>query len=187
MVFENVCLAHTLWIKGRNFTLRRLLKSKTRAEYYKGASIVLCRLAPQDYHRFHFPVGGKYTVTRHIKGGYISVQPQVVRSKRDVLTENKRAVTYLRTRYFGKVAYVTIGATCVGSIVITAKANSRVRKGQEYGTFAYGGSTIVLLIPKGKGKGNRESKIFFSDDIVRNSLKRRETLIRMGEEIGFAS
>lgn len=177
MVFENASLAHSLWIKGKNFTIERLLTSKTRANYYEGASIVLCRLAPQDYHRFHFPIGGKYTITKKIKGGYLSVQPHAINNKKNILTENKRTVTYLKTKEFGTVAIVAVGATCVGSIVITAKSNSKVKKGQEYGTFAFGGSTLVILIPKGK--------IYFDEDLVKNSYKKMETFIQMGEKIGM--
>ena len=49
------------------------------------------------------------------------------------------------------VAYVAIGAMLVGSIVWTAggKKGTSVKRGDELGYFAYGGSTIVVLFPKG--------------------------------------
>ena len=49
------------------------------------------------------------------------------------------------------VAYVAIGAMLVGSIVWTAggKKGTTVKRGEELGYFAYGGSTIVALFPKG--------------------------------------
>lgn len=178
LVFKDVTEARELWIKGSRFTVEKLLASKTRAKQYKDASLVLCRLAPGDYHRFHFPVTGKYSRTKHIKGNYLSVQPEIVRSTHNVLTENKRTVTYLQTKAFGPVAMILIGATCVGSIVITAKANKNVKKGQEYGTFAFGGSTIVLLIQK--------NRIKFSADLLRHSKSKVETRVRMGERIGTA-
>ena len=49
------------------------------------------------------------------------------------------------------VAYVAIGAMLVGSIAWTAggKKGTTVKRGEELGYFAYGGSTIVALFPKG--------------------------------------
>lgn len=50
-----------------------------------------------------------------------------------------------------QVAYVAIGAMLVGSIVWTAGGNkgAQVKRGDELGYFAYGGSTVVVLFPKG--------------------------------------
>lgn len=175
-VFESVSLAHVIWIKGRAFQIAHLFPG---GERYENASLVLCRLAPQDYHRFHFPVAGYYRKTHHLPGAYLSVQPELIKSTHNILTENRRAYTFLKTQHFGTMSYVTIGATCVGSIVITCASNQKVKKGEEYGTFAFGGSTIVLLIPKGK--------IVFSKDLVENTMMGKETLIKMGEVIGYSS
>jgi phosphatidylserine decarboxylase len=43
-------------------------------------------------------------------------------------TENKRAVTEIISTDFGHVAYVTIGATMVGSIIITSQQDSHVER-----------------------------------------------------------
>ena len=70
----------------------------------------------------------------------------------DVFTANRRSVLYLTHAASGKqVAYVAIGALLVGSIVWTAGAQKgkQVKRGDELGYFAYGGSTIVVLFPKG--------------------------------------
>lgn len=176
LVYPHIQIAKSIWIKGSKFTLESLLKSKTKAKYYDKCSIVICRLAPQDYHRFHFPVAGYYTKTKHIEGHYYSVKPSVVKSKYDVFTENKRTVTYLRTKYFQYIAIVAVGATCVGSIQIVTPSNTKVKKGQEYGRFAFGGSSLILLIPKGL--------ITFDKDVMKRSQRGIETLVRMGESLG---
>jgi phosphatidylserine decarboxylase len=176
LVYPHISLVKAIWVKGSKFTLTELLKSPTRAKKYKDCALVLCRLAPQDYHRFHFPMAGKYTNTKHISGHYYSVKPSLVKSNYNVFTENKRTVTYLRTQFFKDIAIIAVGATCVGSIVITAKSNSKVKKGQEYGTFAFGGSSIIMLIPKGL--------INFDKDLTKQSKKGVETLVRMGQRIG---
>jgi phosphatidylserine decarboxylase len=176
LVFDNINIVKYIWIKGKYFSIENLLCSKKKAKSFENCSIVLCRLAPQDYHRFHFPIRAWYKTTKHISGKYYSVKPNVIKSGRNVFTENRRAITYLQTNYFGTIAYITVGATCVGSIVITCKPNQIVKKGKEYGTFAFGGSTIILLLPK--------NKIKFDKDLQEHSQKGIETFVRMGEQIG---
>ena len=46
----------------------------------------------------------------------------------NVLAENKRVVTTIYSKQFGTVAYVTIGATLVGSIILTTEEGQIVRK-----------------------------------------------------------
>lgn len=70
----------------------------------------------------------------------------------DVFTANKRSVLYMTHQPTGKpVAFVAIGAMLVGSIDWTAGGNkgATVKRGDELGYFAYGGSTVVVLFPKG--------------------------------------
>lgn len=64
----------------------------------------------------------------------------------------------------------------VGSIVFTKKVNEEVKKGDELGYFAFGGSTIIVLF--------QHNIIKFDADLIANSLKPIETLIRMGDSIG---
>ena len=82
-----------------------------------------------------------------------SVNPQAVNEPGfDVFTDNKRSILYMTHAGTRKpVAYVAIGAMLVGSIVWTAGGNkgAQVKRGEELGYFAYGGSTIVALFPKG--------------------------------------
>lgn len=45
----------------RNFNLETLLCDPALVEQYKGCSVGIFRLAPQDYHRYHIPVDGAPT------------------------------------------------------------------------------------------------------------------------------
>lgn len=75
MVFDSVTEATRLWIKGREFTVPRLLGDAYRDEverYYHGA-LAIFRLAPQDYHRFHVPVDGRIGRISDIVGEYYTV------------------------------------------------------------------------------------------------------------------
>lgn len=75
MAFESVSEATRLWIKGREFTVGRLLGDayKNEAHKYAGGALAIFRLAPQDYHRFHSPVDGKIGKMSYIAGEYYTV------------------------------------------------------------------------------------------------------------------
>jgi phosphatidylserine decarboxylase len=75
MVFETVYEATKVWIKGREFSVPRLLGDsyKGEADRYVGGALAIFRLAPQDYHRFHSPVGGVIGKMTYISGEYYTV------------------------------------------------------------------------------------------------------------------
>jgi len=80
MAFESVNEATRVWIKGREFTVARLLGEvyAEHAEKYNGGALCIFRLAPQDYHRFHSPVDGKIGKMTYISGEYYTVNVSVV-------------------------------------------------------------------------------------------------------------
>ena len=59
--------------------------------------------------------------SRTYSGGYASVNPLAIRSQKDVLTQNKRVLTQLHRTVVGDVLYIAVGATMVGSVVLTAR------------------------------------------------------------------
>ncbi len=70
--------AQSFWIKGRNFSVSALLGGDELASLFEGGSIAVFRLAPQDYHRYHFPTNGVLTETRLIDGPLYTVNPIAV-------------------------------------------------------------------------------------------------------------
>ena len=68
----------------------------------------------------------------------------------DVFTVNQRTVSILDSQEFGKVAFVCVGATLVGSIVHTHALQQQFTKGDEFGFFQFGGSTTILLFQAGR-------------------------------------
>ena len=58
LVFPNVDTAEGFYVKGATFTLTELLGDPALAGDFAGGSMVISRLCPVDYHRFHFPVEG---------------------------------------------------------------------------------------------------------------------------------
>lgn len=73
----------------------------------------------QDYHRFHFPVGGTLKSISHVRGRLYTVNPIAVNSTFcNVFTENKRAVCVIDSPDFGEVAFIAVGATMVRNLFI---------------------------------------------------------------------
>ena len=89
---------------------------------------------------------------------------------------NQRRVMIIDTATFGPVAFVAIGATCVGSIIIGPTANSTIVKGEDIGRFEFGGSTILLLFGP--------STVTVAPDLITNTQSLVETYVHMGTEIG---
>jgi len=162
-------------IKGYRFDVTSFLDNPDLAQKYYDGTLLIIRLAPMDYHRFHFPVSGNLSPNRKIDGDYYSVNPFALRKKVEIFCLNKREYTILSNPLFGDVVMAEVGATMVGSIVQTFNG-STVNKGEEKGYFKFGGSTVVLLFEK--------SKIHIDKDLLINTAKGYETTVKMGERIG---
>lgn len=162
-------------IKGYRFDVSSFLDNPVLAQKYRDGALFVIRLAPVDYHRFHFPVSGNLTSAIKIEGDYYSVNPFALRKKAEIFCLNKREYTKISNPLFGDVIMAEVGATMVGGIVQTYNGNS-VRKGDEKGYFKFGGSTVVLLFEK--------SKINIDKDILVNTANGYETAVKMGVRIG---
>ncbi len=178
IAFENSADVQHFFVKGRKFSLSEFLNNIDLANTYKNSSLIILRLAPNDYHRFHFPYSGIPSEVTKIKGSYFSVSPHALASNfTKVFCENKREFCTLKTADKGTILIAPVGATMVGSIIETYAANQEINKGDEMGYFAFGGSTIVLLIDKNKLK--------IDADILENTKNNMETFVQMGEKIGY--
>ena len=63
----------------------------------------------------------------------------------DVYGENIRVIVPFDSVAHGRVMVVCVGAMMVGSTVITAKAGSKVKRGQELGYFQFGKLILVMI------------------------------------------
>lgn len=138
------------YAKGQAFDLSRFLGDERLAQTYTGGNGLISRLCPTDYHRFHSPVSGKIVDRRKIKGTLASVSPIALRRRLGYLWENKRELLLIESDSVGIVAYMAIGATCVGGIEYTRDVGDTLEKGDELGYFAFGGSCVVTLYQSGK-------------------------------------
>ncbi|XP_058097344.1 phosphatidylserine decarboxylase proenzyme 3-like isoform X5 [Magnolia sinica] len=81
-------------------------------------------------------------------------------------------------RFWIKVAFIAIGATMVGSITFTRKQGERVQKGDEFGYFSFGGSTVICVFEK--------DTIEIDEDLLANSKRSLETLVTVGMSLGVS-
>jgi len=185
LAFQNVDSADGFYVKGVTFTLAELLgeaglpeDQRVLARKYAGGAMLVSRLCPVDYHRFHFPVGGTPNEAKLINGWLYSVSPVALRRNLGYLVENKREITEIVAPGFGTVAMLEVGATNVGSIVQSTILGRDYAKGDEKGLFAFGGSCVITLFQAGR--------IRFDADIAAQSAQHIETYARMGDRLGVA-
>jgi len=178
LVFPNVDTAEGFYVKGSKFSLAELLGDAKLAADYAGGAMMISRLCPVDYHRFHFPVGGATSEPRMIPGPLFSVSPIALRKHVDYLVQNKRALTIVESPVFGAVICMEVGATNVGGILQTFIPNRVQEKGAEKGLFKFGGSCVITLF--------KRDRIAFDEDIVAQSKQFIETYARMGDRLGVA-
>ena len=87
--------------------------------------------------------------TTEIPGGYHTVHSLAVRSAVDVYTENARTVSLLKLEAGLRICMICIGSLLVGSVVHTVFPGQAVKRMDDMGYFKFGGSTVILLFPRG--------------------------------------
>ena len=177
--FERASAISGVFVKGQKFDLPELLGDATLAARYAGGALVLSRLCPVDYHRFHFPAEGVPGESRLIPGPLFSVSPIALRRRLSYLWTNKRVVTPLVTRRFGTVLLLEIGATCVGTIRQTFSPGQPVAKGTEQGYFAFGGSSTITLFEPGM--------VTLAPDLLDHSSRLTELYAQVGSRMASSA
>ncbi|ATG43291.1 phosphatidylserine decarboxylase precursor [Phaeobacter piscinae] len=162
-------------VKGYPMSIRTMLPGI--ADRFIGGALAIVRLCPADYHRYHFPASGQISAAKDLPGALHSVNPIALGAGPDVFGENKRSWTLIDTDTIGSYAFVEVGAFGVGSIINT-RTSGAVEKMDEKGYFKFGGSTVVVVFEPGR--------VQFSDDLVANSAKGRETLAKVGQPLATA-
>ena len=163
-----------LAIKHTEYTAESLLQNRALAERFYGGYAVVVRLTVDDYHRYCYVDDGEKSEQVRIRGVLHTVNP-AANDAYPIYKMNAREYCLLRTEHFGTVLMMEVGALMVGRIR-NYHQKCRVKRGQEKGRFEFGGSTVVLLLEPGKVEPDR--------DLLVNSRKGYETIVKMGEQIG---
>lgn len=174
--FSDISKIDAVFVKGQRFDLDALIADHALADRYRDGAMVLSRLCPVDYHRFHFPVGGVAPAPLLINGPLFSVNPVALRQNLRYLIENKRWRCRVESPEFGTVLTFEVGATCVGATEYTFAAGQPVAKGAEKGFFKFGGSSTITLFEKGR--------IQLAADLLENTRQQRELYARVGDVMG---
>lgn len=192
LVIPNLSKDTHVTIKEQRFNIAQFLNDAELAKKYEGGTMIIFRLAPYNYHRYHFPIDCTVSPERFIDGLYHSVNRRAFFCGVQPLTRNKRSYQVLKARdNRPDVVMVQVGATAVASIVncfmdyptgeqpvMKSGAQQQIfKKGDETGYFQFGGSTIVLVFPK--------NTITVNDVLVKNSLAGYETAVKVRETIGY--
>jgi phosphatidylserine decarboxylase len=176
LVFPNIAEADGFWVKGKKFSLEALLQDRELSKRYEQGAMVIARLCPVDYHRFHFPVECVPGPAHLINGSLYSVNPMALKRTIEILSENKRMLTKLKTKDFKEVLFIEVGATYVGSIHQTYASGATYLKGEEKGYFSFGGSCLILLF--------EPDTIQFDKDLIDASQRKREVRGLLGQSLG---
>jgi phosphatidylserine decarboxylase len=150
--------------KGRDYSLAALLDDPGEGQAFEGGAYVTLYLSPRDYHRIHAPLAGKIEAASYVPGKLFPVNAPSVRCIPNLFCVNERLITYLSTAA-GRVAVVSVGATCVGRVrasyddlATRRRGGPRkvhyeqpipIEKGAELGVFEMG-STVILVFEPGR-------------------------------------
>lgn len=176
--FQDVSKIEGVFVKGAMFDLRTLMQSEELAARYHRGAMILSRLCPVDYHRFHFPVSGVASKPVFIEGPLYSVNPIALRQNIHIFAQNKRAYVEIDSPQFGRVLMFEIGATCVGSFEYTFKPGAQIEKGAEKGYFKFGGSSTITFF--------EPNRIQLDADLIEKTREGIELYARMGDHMGTA-
>jgi len=143
-----------------------------------------------DYHRYHFPLGGTVKEVRIIQGtnpigGSLRWDAENNRYAFDPSslgwqTLETRGCVILDTESYGLVALLPIGMVAVSSVNFEdyVKSGVEVKKGDMLGYFAFGGSDFIMLF---------QDRVEFSLDAPRSEDGQSYKHLLMGERLGSLS
>ncbi|TVP78709.1 MAG: phosphatidylserine decarboxylase [Puniceicoccaceae bacterium] len=177
LAIEDIDRAGRFYIKGQSFDREKFIGDAALARDFEGGTLLISRLCPVDYHRYHFPVNGEAGAAVDLPGTLRSVSPLALRRHLSILWENRRARTLVDSPNFGRVLVMEIGATCVGGMHSTY-APGPLQKGDEKGYFSFGGSCVATLYQKGA--------ISLDPDLLEQAALGREVYAKMGDRCGLA-
>jgi phosphatidylserine decarboxylase len=147
----------TVTAKGIKYRITDLLKGSRYAEAFANGQFVHAFLGIYDYHRFHVPVAGKIKEIRKTPDTTWTHEVKkftgAVKNNDDVGFQ----FTHTRTSVIiespvGYVALIAVGMGHISSVGIIVDKGDELKKGDELGYFAFGGSDIILLFQEHKVK-----------------------------------
>ncbi|MDF2577759.1 MAG: putative phosphatidylserine decarboxylase proenzyme [Chlamydiales bacterium] len=175
-IYPELHTVEDIVVKGLSLNLAELIGDKQLAKRYAEGSMVIARLCPTDYHRYHFPIECIPSAPQLINGHLYSVNPLALKHNAKIFMQNKRVISRCKSELFGTFLMIEVGATSVGSICHTYKPHQVNHKGDEKGYFEFGGSSLILIF---------EPKVIqFEPDLLELSRSGLEIRCLMGQPLG---
>ena len=161
-------------IKDSIYSIPDLFENEKLGKKYQGGICLVFRLCVYHYHRYIYLDDCTKSKNYFIKGKLHTVRPIALESV-PVFKRNCREFTVLRTKNFGDVTQMEVGAMMVGKIKNHHDGGEH-KRGEEKGMFLYGGSTVVVFLEKDKVNID---KVYF------DATERGEEIdVLMGQKIG---
>ena len=152
------------WLKGNAYSLRMMLNDDEFAPLFYGGTVYQAFLDVWDYHRWHSPVNGTVTKVVNVPGTYYALPPAfykgldldkevqgIVEAQAYLAVAATRALIFIESDNpdIGLLCFIGVGMIEVSSCEITVRAGDRVKKGEQIGSFHFGGSTSCLVFQPG--------------------------------------
>jgi phosphatidylserine decarboxylase len=176
----NVKTHNKFWIKSQPYSLNAMLNGERKyVEKFGGGCVYQAFLNPFNYHRWHSPINGTIEKAYVKEGLYFTQDNDMKEDPTDQdLSEGYLTNVETRALIYIKADNPKIGTVCVmpvGMVEISScnigkniKPGARVKKGDELGYFAFGGSTHCLI---------------FEPNVIKKFKYKKNDFIKMGKII----
>ena len=157
--------SNQFWLKDNKYSLIDMFGAReTRVKdlvtkHFVGGTIYQAFLDPWCYHRWHSPVSGTILKSYKLGGTYYLANPgiPVDASENYIDSQPMLSIVSVRQVYIIQlddgsdrcVGVIEIGMAEVSSINSTVIEGQKVKKGDQLGYFAFGGSSYVMVFDKG--------------------------------------
>ncbi len=146
------------WIKAQPYSLQHMLANDSVASQFEGGTVYQAFLDALSYHRWHSPVSGTIIKAYCQEGTYYAealsegFDPAGPNNSQAYITElAARALIFIEADNpdIGLMCVMPVGMAEVSSCEITVYEGQHVHKGDQIGSFHFGGSTHCLFFRPG--------------------------------------
>ncbi|KAG9313736.1 Phophatidylserine decarboxylase-domain-containing protein [Chiua virens] len=153
-VATDVQATDQFWVKDMPYSLEHILNYDPLASQLIGGTTFQAMLSSLDYHRWHSPVDGRVVKAYVVPGTYYAARldddpdPDVIsRSQAFVTAMSTRALIFIESDNpnIGLMCFVGVGLGEISTTKLEVREGDRIKKGDEIGSFHFGGSTHLLV------------------------------------------
>ncbi|KAI8998588.1 Phophatidylserine decarboxylase-domain-containing protein [Trametes punicea] len=173
------------WLKGQPYSLAHMLNFDDFASHFAGGTVFQAFLAATKYHRWHAPVNGRIVRTVLVPGTYYAESPCEGFPSPDAAGPNQsqafitsvaaRALIFIEADNpaIGLMCFMAVGMAEVSTCEITVDPGDVVHKGDQIGSFHFGGSTHCLIF-------RPQTKVTFAPSVsIEADIKLNEAIAKV--------